>query len=277
MTKELEYKLFRCKSLQEFVTMFFGLGMKEKQSIFTEVITIKQDTKFYRIRRAEGIKEPNDPKEWGPPPSEVITQQGRFNEKHESVLYVASHPDVLGRELNLQVGEEYYLAEYKSKCNFAVGSFLANNCLVNTLMHEIAMAISNADDLTEEENKLVDEYYSKTKKNTLRDMALDKLVSFYIYKELPNLYNVTNKLGKLIMSRHKNGIRYSSVYTSPLELSGGPVLITFDGVEYGNYVLSLNGSKNLELVSVKKKTCEEIMGLDLMIKEFSKDDTSEDD
>lgn len=162
MTKENESRLLSCKNLPEFVTMFFGLGMHEKLSIFSEEITIPKGTHFFRIRRIEGIKDADDPKEWGPVPKE-LAKQGRFNGAFESVLYVASSPDMLEREVRLKEGEEYYLAKYVCNTAFKVGSFLGVNNQVNTLIHKIAMAVSESEDLTAEENALIDEYYKTAK------------------------------------------------------------------------------------------------------------------
>lgn len=250
--------------------MYFGLGMKEKQSIFTEEITISADTKLYRIRRANGLNDTNcnDPKQWGPVPKEMA-KQGRFNGKNESVLYVASHPDSLEREVRLKEGEEYYLATYICKNTFKVGSFLSTNNLVNTLLHKIAMAVSGPEELTKEENRLIDEYYEKAKDKPLDKLALDTLSSLYIYKYLSNLYETTNKLGKLILSKNDCGIRYSSVY-APVELSGLKVMLTLDGEQYGNYVLTPKGCENIEFVSVEKKICAAGVGLESLIEIFAK-------
>ncbi|MDC7278669.1 hypothetical protein NXH64_04040 [Butyrivibrio fibrisolvens] len=54
------------------------------------------------------------------------------------------------------------------------------------------------------------------------------------------------------MEKEECGIRYSSVYV-PIEFSGGPQILTLDGVEYGNFVLTEKGYENIELCSVEKK------------------------
>ena len=68
MTRELEIKLLNCKSLSEFVAMFMGLSMSDKLSVFTEDVPVAKGANFYRIRRVDAIKDPNDPKEWAPVP-----------------------------------------------------------------------------------------------------------------------------------------------------------------------------------------------------------------
>ena len=81
---------------------------------------------------------------------------------------------------------------------------------------------------------------------------------------------VRSEPGRLIMApsqwieriKNMNGIRYSSVY-SPIEYSGTNQLVTLDGVEYGNYVLTQKGYENLELVSVEKKKAEKNRDLKL--------------
>lgn len=56
-----------CKSLSEFLTMFFGLGKKEKQNAFSERMFIKKGTEFFRVRRVKGFNNSNvfDANEWG--------------------------------------------------------------------------------------------------------------------------------------------------------------------------------------------------------------------
>ena len=268
MTSEMENKLLSCKSLSEFLTMFFGLTMKCKLCIFSENITIKEGTEFYRIRKIDAKKNPNDPREWEPVPAE-IAKQGRFNENGESVLYVASSPDSLEREVRLKENDEYYLAKYVCKESFTVGTFLGVNNQVNTLIHKIIMSVSGEDDLTETERKLIDEYFEWAKNKSLFDLSIDMLASLYIYRMIPHLYDVTNRLGKLVLKKNDNGIRYSSVFV-PFELSGAPQIITFNGMDYGNYVLTQKGYRNIELASVEKKIAGKPQGLDLMITTFSK-------
>ncbi len=268
MTSEREFRLLGCNSLAEFMTMFFGLGQKEKLSIFTENILVKKNSFFYRIRSKKGIDDPNDPKQWGPVPARYA-KQGRFNADKESVLYVASASDYLEREVRLKEGEEYYLAKYICKNTFNVGSFLGVNNQVNTLIHKIAMAVSCNQELTENENMLIGEYFKEAQNKNLEELSLDLLASLYIFKLLPNLYDYTNKLGKLIMAQHECGIRYSSVYV-PIEFSGASQILTLDGEEYGNYVLSQKGYENLELVSVEKRTATKTQELDVLITEFMK-------
>ena len=273
MTKEMEYRLLSCKSVFEFLAMFFGLSMREKLSIFSEEVSVTKGTNLYRIRRATGIKNPDDPKEWGPVPQKMA-RQGRFNGKYESILYVASHPDTLDREVRLKSGEEFYLATYVCRKTFKVGSFLGVNNRVNTLLHKIAMSVSGPEELTEEENKIINQYYEEAKDKPLYELAVDMLVSLFMYKELPNLYNITNKLGKLVLSKNECGIRYSSVY-EPIEYSGLPVMLTLDGPEHGNFALTPKGCENIEFISAKKKVCAGINGIEGLIAQFAKAEIDE--
>ncbi len=254
--------------------MYFGLGMKEKLSIFSEEIKIEENTELYRIRRAKGISDPNNPIEWGPVPTKYA-KQGRFNAKGESILYLASAFDYLEREVKLKKDEEYYLAKYVCKNSFSVGSFLSTNNQVNTLIHKIAMSVSGPDELNEKENALIEEYLNVKADKSLYKLSLDMLASLYIYKMIPNLYDVTNKLAKLVLRKNENGIRYSSVYV-PIELSGTPVMITLDGVKYGNYALTQKGYENIEFVSAEKKICSsDGGGLELLIESFTKAELDE--
>ena len=264
MTEEMQCRLLSCNSFTEFTAMFFGLGLRDKLSVFTEEVWIEKGTNFYRIRQIEEGHDPNDPKEWGPIPKDKAKKAGRFNAKGESVLYVASDPAFLEREVRLSEGEDYYLAKYVCKKSFKVGSFLGVHNQVNTLLHKIAMAVSCSDDLTDSENKLMDEYYEWAKNKNLYDISLDQLASLYIYRQLPNLYETTNKLSQLVLKKNDCGIRYSSVF-APLELSGADVLVTFSGLTFGNYVLTPKGCENLEMVSVESKKCGKITDLTIMI------------
>lgn len=270
MRREIEYRLLNCKSLSEFISMFFGLGAQEKASIFTQNVPVKKGDYFYRIRRTGGIKNPHDPKEWEPVPK-ALAKQERFNENSESVLYVASNSDILEREVRLKEGEEYYLAKYVCINDFKVGSFLGTNNQVNTLIHKIAMAVSSSKDLSDTENALIDGYYEVAKGKSLLDISVDILAPLYIHNMLPQLYDTTNRLAKIVLHKNECGIRYSSVYF-PIEFSGAPQIITFDGIEYGNYMLTHKGFENIELVSVEKKCADKLFALDDMISIFAEEE-----
>ena len=248
--------------------MFFGLSMKDKLSIFTEEVTIAKGTEFYRIRQIDDKKDPNDPKEWEPVPAKYANQ-GRFNAKGESVLYIASDPYSLEREVRLKEDDEYYLAKYVCKKTFNVGTFLGVYNQVNTLIHKITMSVSGPKDMTDAENKLMDEYYDWAKGKSLSDLSVDMLASLYMYRMLPRLYDVTNKLGNLVLKKNDNGIRYSSVF-APVELSGASQIVTLNGVKSGNYVLTQKGYGNIELATIEKKTAGKPQSLELMITEFAK-------
>ena len=241
LTIEMEKRLYNCSSLSEMLTMYFGLGMKEKLSIFNEDIVIEKGTEFYRVRKVEGFNNPNykDPKEWGPVPKQ-FAKQGRFNEKGESVLYVASSPDFLEREVRLKEGEEYYLARYKCTSAFKVGTLFGYNNLINSLLFRIAMSVAGPEELSEKENCLIEEYYNRIKDKSLREQTITLLSPLYMHKLLPDLYGITNKLGRIIRRKNDCGFRYSSVYF-PIELSGGSQVLTFNGTKYGNYVFGSFG------------------------------------
>ena len=73
-----ENRILQCKSLHEFVTMFFGLSKKEQISVFENDYTIAKGTELFRIRKDDGKTDFNVPEAWLPPPIH-LTRQGRFN------------------------------------------------------------------------------------------------------------------------------------------------------------------------------------------------------
>jgi len=269
LNKEREFRLLNCESISEFLSMYFGLGQKEKLSIFTEEVVVPVWSVFYRARKADGFNNSSykEPKAWGPVPKEIATQ-GRFNKDHESVLYVASYPDSLEREIKLKEGEAYYLAKYICKKEFSVASFLGTNNYVNSILHQIAKAVSGPEELTEKEREIIDEYFEIIKESPIDRLAKDTLSSLYMYKFIPNLYDVTNRLGELLLLKNDYGFRYSSVY-DPLEYSGWPVIITLDGKENGNFVLTQKGYENIELDTVEEKRCSPHGGLESFIESFA--------
>lgn len=268
---EVENRLNSCKSLSELLTMYFGLGMKEKQSIFNKSITVFEGTEFYRVRKAESFNNSNhkDPKEWAPVPTK-FANQGRFNEKGESVLYVASDPDFLEREVRIKEGEAYYLAKYKCTKSFKVGTLFGCNNLINSLLFRIAMSVADPEELNERENDLIERYFDSVKNKPWVEQTSTLLSPLYMHKILPNLYDITNKIGRIVKQKYDCGFRYSSVYF-PIEYSGGSQILTFNGPAYGNYVLSPKGYENIELVGVEKKTCRKCQSLEILINEFAKD------
>ena len=269
MKNEVEAKLLKCKSINEFLAMFFGLSLKDRLSVFEEIVEIKQGAYFYRARSADGFKDSNykDVKEWGLAPKRLV-KQGRFNRANNPVLYVASDSITLGREINLKNGEDYYIAQYKCKKDFKVGTFLGKNSLVNMLIHKIAMSIHSEKELTDEENVLIESYYKHLHIESIEGIATDMLASLYIHKLVRNLYDVTNKLGKILLMNNECGIRYSSVY-APIELSGANKIITFNDIEYGNYALTEKGYANIELINVEKQTYKDDLDMQAMIEVFS--------
>lgn len=79
-------KLINYKSLDEFVTMFFGLSLCEKLSVLGDDMIVPKGTIFYRARKDEG-RPLEDENEWWLPPKKVVTK-GRFNKEKSPVLYL---------------------------------------------------------------------------------------------------------------------------------------------------------------------------------------------
>ena len=78
MDREKENRLFRCKSLNEFLTMFFGYGINEQLGIFDEVMTIKAGTFLYRARKDDGKTNFYNSEQWTMPPAEYVKQDNYF-------------------------------------------------------------------------------------------------------------------------------------------------------------------------------------------------------
>ena len=140
MSPEHENCLMKCDSINHFLTMFWGLSFSEKLSILGNDYYIPQGTKLYRIRKADNKTNFESPKAWMPPPVECV-KQGRFNADKCSVLYVASDPDWLEREVCLKKGDIYYLAKYVCDKDFSVGTLLNANSQVCSVLHCIAKAV----------------------------------------------------------------------------------------------------------------------------------------
>lgn len=66
------------------------------------------------------------------------------------------------------------------------------------------------------------------------------------------MYDITNKISDLIISRYECGFRYCSCYV-PIEMSGGPQVLTLDGEKEGNYALTNAGIKNLEWLGAERR------------------------
>lgn len=262
MNSKYENQLLQCKNINEFLTMFFGLSKKEQSSVLGNDYTIAKGTVLYRIRKDDGKTDFNAPEAWLPPPAKFV-KQGRFNEKNEQILYAASDSHWLEREVSLKQGEYYYLASYVCKEDFKVGSLLNSNNKICNILHCVAKSIENSSCLTENEleefNKITYKYMRP------KDIILDMQASYYIHKELKNLYNITNKIGKLVLSHNSNGIRYCSAF-EPFELTGGGITFTLDGLQRANFALTEKGRQNIDFEKAERKSCNLEYTLDVFFK-----------
>ena len=268
MDREKENKLLQCKSLNEFLTMFFGYGINEQLSIFDEAMTIKAGTPLYRARKDDGRTNFYDSKQWTMPPAEYV-KQGRLNEKNKPILYVASDEYLCGREIGLNDGDKYYLARYKCEKDITVGTLFCRHSMVNTIFHRIVMAVK-MENLTENERTILRKYHIGEHKISMQEILNDYLSVFYIDRLIENLYDVTNRIGHLILRNNENGIRYSSAF-EPIELSGCNTILTLDGEEHGNYALTEQGIKNIRVESVEERIYKREHDLSLMIEVFAQE------
>lgn len=247
-----ESRLRRSQTVEQFLDFFFELSSREKKSILGTNVATPEGTVFYRVRSKRSFKnsdDPQNPKQWTPPPKQRI---GRFNLENGNVLYVSTDSFILGREVNLGEGEEYYLAKYICNKPFSVGSLVCLDSFVGFVIHKIAMAIHGADCLTEKERILLEKYRSNVQEREFTDIACDMMSHFYLHELIPNFHDVTNKLAQIVLLQNPYGIRYASSY-SPFEVSGAGQIITLNGLNNGNYALTELGYKNIEFVSVEKK------------------------
>lgn len=252
MRIENEERLRNSKTVEQFLNTFLDLSAKEKRSILGTEVMVPQSTIFYRVRSCSSFaagQNPQDPAQWTPPPQQ---KRERFNKEGENVLYVAKDPFVLGREVNLSEGEEFYLAKYICKKPFNVGSLVCQNSFAGFVIHKIAMAIHGTDSLTEAEQNLLKKYRGNVKEREFLDIACDMMSHFYLHELIPDLYDITNNLAQIVLLQKPCGIRYASAY-SPFEVSGAEQIITFNGLDDGNYALTEMGYKNIEFIYAEKK------------------------
>lgn len=248
--------------------MFFGYGINEQLSVLDESMIIKTGMYLYRARKDDGKTNFYDSKQWTMPPNEYV-KQGRLNEKYKPVLYVASEEYLCGREIGLRDGDKYYLARYKCEKDFSVGTLFCGHSMVNTILHRIVMAVKT-ENLTENERINLQKYHIGEYKTSIQEILNDYLSVFYIDRLVKNLYDATNKIGRLVLHNNENGIRYSSVF-EPIELSGGYEILTLNGEGHGNYALTEHGIKNIRLESVEEKIYKQECDLALMIEVFARE------
>lgn len=248
MRDEIIKKLMNTNSLDEFFVMFFGLSFKDKQTAVGDEFVIPEGTILYRARKDNGVDLINESDWWMPP--EKYVSRGRFNRDRKPILYLSTMDFVLPREIGLNVDDSYYLSKYRVKNSFSVGSLLKTDDIVNYILHKVAIAIEDDSKLTSEERKHILPIMDKLKP---WDILNDFTSSFYLYHHLKsNLYDITNKIVNLVLSENSCGIRYCSCYV-PVEMSGGPQILTLDGEINGNYALTNEGIKHLEWLGSEKR------------------------
>lgn len=74
---------------------------------------IPKGTILYRLRKIEGGKVFNSIIDLSYPPSQIVKVRGRFNDKHESILYVSLDELTTFFEVKAKEGEEYALIQYE--------------------------------------------------------------------------------------------------------------------------------------------------------------------
>lgn len=236
-------------TIKEFLDTFFSEPLDMQRKMFSYPVVIKKGTELYRIRRDDG-SDLLSPNAWGLAPKDKV-KLGRFNRANEPLLYVSTDNIILGRELRLEDDEVYYEAKYICKEDFSVGTLLSTNGIISILLHKISMSIENDSCLYDNELEDLKSLLEIEKiENRVYNINNNFSSPFCIHKYLNNLYDYTNKIGLAAMN--ENGLRYASVYT-PFEMVGMNPIMTFNGPNNGNIVLTGKGMKNIELVNVEKK------------------------
>mgnify|MGYP004659732501 FL=1 len=249
MEGRFEKQLLQCKSLDEFVTMFFGLSKQQQMSVLGDEIRIPKGTRLYRARKYEGIPLTHENDWWLPPADKV--KKGRFNYPKKPVLYVSTTDFILPREIGLNVNEKYYLAKYECKEDIRVGSLLKSHNRITCLLHKMAMAVESAEKLTE--NEKMELQKCKCEDGSISNFIGDLNSVFYIYKYLHrDLYDITNKIADLLLQKYPEGFRYCSCYAS-IEASGGSSVVTLAGELVANYALTEAGAKKLKLIDTAER------------------------
>ncbi len=184
-------------------------------------------------------------------------------------MYVASDEYLCGREIGLRDGDKYFLARYKCEKDFSVGTLFCTHSMVNTILHRVVMAV-RTENLTENERIILQKYHIGEYKISIHDILDDYLSVFYINRVIKNLYDVMNKMRRLILHNNENGIRYSSAF-EPMELSGGNTILALDGEEHGNYALTEQGIRNIRVESVEERIYKQEHDLSLLIEVFAQE------
>lgn len=248
MRDEIIKKLMNTNSLDEFFIMYFGLSYKDKQDAFGDEFVVPNGTILYRARKDNGVALIDETDWWMPP--EEYAGRGRFNSEQKPILYLSTMDFILPREIGLNINDSYYLSKYRVKSSFRVGSLLKTDDIVNYVLHKVAIAIEDDSKLAGEERKLISSITDKLKP---WDIVNDFTSSFYLYHDLKkDLYDITNKIADLVLSKNPCGIRYCSCYV-PIEMSGGPQILTLNGEVEGNYALTNEGIRNLEWIEAEKR------------------------
>ena len=189
---------------------------------------LPKGTRLFRIREFKSETDFSNPSEWGPNPSRT---QGRMNRKGQEVLYLGSTETICLLETGIPFEHKYVLGTYECSEDIKVGGFQLFDS--ENPLYNIAGATLNAfliapsrDERNTALFEFLDGFYG--------EMTLEKLSNISIVKdkggfELPfkfgvlnkrnQLYELTNSLSDILMSKTPEGIRYSSCYI-PFETLG---------------------------------------------------------
>ncbi len=268
MNEKYYQQLLNCENLITFFTMFFGLGKKEQYSVLGFDYRLTKETKLYRIRRDDSKTDFHSPEAWLPPPLDKVSQ-GRFNGKNDQILYVASDPLWLEREVSLKQGEKYFLATYNCKHDFTVGTLLNPNNAICNILHCVAKSIESSSCLTADELTELNKYTFTYER--VKEIIFNMHAPFYIYREVKKLYDLTNKIGKLVLSHNSNGIRYCSAF-DPIEFTIEGTVFTLDGIQHTNFALTETGRQNIEFIKAEQRTCSLEQSLSLFFKTLNEEE-----
>lgn len=221
--EKVKYELLTdCENLFEIITNYIFLSNNNIKIDFGAE-TIKQGTKFYRIRKYNSNTDFSNPKEWTAPP---CRPQNRANHSGQEALYLGSTELVCLMETHIKKDEKYVLATYECIEDINLGGFIIYH--PQNILHNIAGITLNAfliapsrGDKNVELFELLDKEFGDLQPNDIKDWNNNIILpyKFAVLNKKEKLYELTNMICDIIGNSYEEGIKYSSCYI-PVETLG---------------------------------------------------------